>query len=166
MKKLILVAVFAVSCISSMNSQGHLKVGIGGGIPVGDISDFFSFTMLADVGYLWDVSDVFEVGAVTGYIHSFGDKIGDISIDDEQFVTAAAGVNYYLNGHGNGIHLDLNIGYGIGINEGNDGGFYYRPGVGYNVSENASIDASFSGISANGGTASNVLLRFQWQLAL
>lgn len=43
--------------------------------------------------------------------------------------------------------IGADLGYALGINEGNDGGFYYRPIVGYNLSEKAQLNLSYTGVS-------------------
>lgn len=47
--------------------------------------------------------------------------------------------------------------YAIGISpSGNDGGFYYRPIVGYKIGDDSQLNISYSGVSVNGGTFSNI----------
>ena len=60
--------------------------------------------------------------------------------------------------------LGANIGYAVGLDEGNDGGFYYRPLVGFKVGETTQLNFSYSGISNEGTTISNVSLGFMFGL--
>ena len=48
--------------------------------------------------------------------------------------------------------LGADVGYAIGINDGNDGGFYYSPRAPYSVSEAIDIVAAYRGVSVNGGS--------------
>jgi hypothetical protein len=72
--------------------------------------------------------------------------------DDGSVSELAFGVNYYMNGHGNKLQLDVTF---ISID---DGGFVWwdpYPGL-----------FPQGGIIGAGGDVDNLLLRFQWQLAL
>jgi len=55
------------------------------------------------------------------------------------------------------VFVGADLGYALGINDGNDGDFYYRPKVGINL-VGLSLIASYSGISVSGGTLSSVNL--------
>ena len=56
------------------------------------------------------------------------------------------------------ISIGADLGYALGINDGNDGGFYYRPTVAYTVSEGVEINASYTGISLDGGSWTTINL--------
>ena len=43
--------------------------------------------------------------------------------------------------------VGLDLGYAVGINDGNDGGVYYRPMFGYNINEKIQLNASYRGVS-------------------
>ena len=94
-----------------------------------------------------------EVGPTIGYSHSFGDSIdtflGPIEISDVQFLPIAATGHYNFTEE---FWFGLDLGYAIGLNDGNDGGFYYSPRVAYGVSDLIDIVAAFRGISVDGGS--------------
>ncbi len=167
MRKFILCTLVALIGNFSINAQGLLNIGAGGGIPVGDAGDLTTFAIAVDLGYLFDLSDDFQAGATTGYHHYFGDEITSgsftVDIDDIQFLPIAASGRFNASDQ---IYLQGDIGYALELGEGGDGGLYYRPTFGYNISEQAAIDLSYSAVSNDGNTFSSVLLRFQWQLAL
>ena len=54
--------------------------------------------------------------------------------------------------------LGADLGYALGMNEGNDGGFYYRPMAGYNVSAQFQVNLSYIGVSVDGGSWSTINL--------
>lgn len=47
-----------------------------------------------------------------------------------QYIPVAGSVRIYPT---TGFKLGGDVGYAIGINEGNDGGFYYRPSLGIDI---------------------------------
>lgn len=46
--------------------------------------------------------------------------------------------------------LGADVGYAVGVNEGNDGGFYVRPMIGYNISGNTELNVSYINVSNDG----------------
>lgn len=152
MKKLLLVAVIAAFGFTSVNAQDDgIKLGINLGLPVGDVGDVSSFGVSLDVAYLFSVADSFQVGATTGYSHYFG-KTETVSVpffgniefdyDDIQFIPLAASARFDLDR----LFFGADLGYAIGISDDFDGGFYYRPKIGYSLGS-ISLVASYTGIS-------------------
>jgi len=159
MKKVLLLAAFAIFAFSASNAQGQFRAGIDVGLPIGDFSDFYSFNVQLDVSMLWEVAESFDAGVITGYSHSFGKDFdtafGTIPVDDAQFLPIAGAARYMI---GDAFSLGADIGYALGINDGNDGGFYYRPRVAYGISDNADIVFSYTGVSVTGGTFNTITL--------
>lgn len=161
MKKLFLFAALAVFGFSNVNAQEEgFKLGVTLALPMGDAGDGWSFGATLDATYLFDVADSFQLGATTGYQHFFGKEIEETffgttisyEVDDAQFLPLAVAARFYAS---EDFFFGADLGYAMGINEGNDGGFYYRPKVGYNLG-GASILASYSGVSMDGFTFSYV----------
>lgn len=158
MKKSILIAVIAfVGITSAFGQEGNLKIGLNGGIPVGDIEEFASFKLGADVAYRYALAESLELGGLVGYSHFFGESGEEdgfsFEVDDIQFLPVAASGRYTIES----FLLGVDLGYAIGINDGNEGGFYYRPHVGYNFGK-LGVVASYSGISRDSFTVSAVNL--------
>ena len=165
MKKLMLLAAVAVFGLSSVNAQ-ELRAGLTGGLPIGDAGDGYTFNFGIDATYLWEVSDSFQAGAATGYNHSFGDTMSEtitvlgftttveVEFEDFQYIPLAAAGRFNASEQ---FVLGADLGYAIAIGEG-DGGFYYRPMVGYNASEEIQITASYRGVSVEGGSFSTINL--------
>jgi hypothetical protein len=151
MKKLLLFVAFAVCSLFAVNAQGQFRAGLNAGLPIGDAADGWTFTVQVDAAFLWEVSEDFEAGVITGYSHSFGDEmtVGGFTFEfeDAQFVPVAAAGRFNVSDQ---FSLGADVGYAVGINDGNDGGFYYRPRVAYGVGENVDIVASYTGISLDG----------------
>ena len=117
----------------------------------GDAGDVSGFSIGVDFTYLWSVSDQFDAGVAAGFSNAFGKEIetgiGSVKIDDVQFLPIAAAGRIHLTEE---FSAGADLGYAVGINEGNDGGFYYRPMVGYSLSEKLGLSLSYTGISLEG----------------
>lgn len=158
MKKLLCLAVIALFAMSTMNAQGF-KPGVVVGLPIGDAGDFSSFTIGVDVSYFWEVSDQFDLGIVSGFTNSFIKSEFD-GFDDVQFLPVGAGARYNASEE---FYIGADLGYGIGINDGNEGGFYYRPRVGYQITETISLNLSYASIS-NDGSWDNIMFGVEFGL--
>ena len=151
MKKLMLLTVVAVFGLTSGFAQ-NLSAGVTVGLPVGDAGDAYTFNIGVDVDAMWEVSEEFDAGVATGYNHSVLDS--DFVGDDFQYIPLAGAARYNAS---DDFELGADLGYAIAVGDG-DGGFYYRPMVGYNLSENTQITASYRGISVDGGSFSTINL--------
>ncbi|MCW5520762.1 outer membrane beta-barrel protein [Aureitalea sp. L0-47] len=156
MKKLLLIV--AVVCLGiSANAQNQFRAGISGGLPIGDAGDLATFAIAVDLGYLFEISENFDVGVTTGYSHSFGDTFTEtfgpltveVDVEDVQFIPIAASGRFEV---APSFTLGADVGYALGVNDGNDGGFYYSPRAQYSVSEAIDIVAAFRGVSVDGGS--------------
>jgi len=159
MKKLLFITL-AIFGLASVNAQGF-KLGANVGIPTGDASDYSSFSIGLDVNFLWEVSDSFDAGLVTGFSHNFIKEDWDSFIDDVQFLPIGAAGRYNLS---EDFKIGADLGYAIGINDGNDGGFYYRPMIGYDISPRVELNLSYSGVVNDGDTWSNISLGIMFGL--
>ncbi|MBJ6369193.1 outer membrane beta-barrel protein [Snuella sedimenti] len=148
MKKIFLCAAIAVLGLTSVNAQGEPKVGVNAGLVVGDFSDGYSFNLALDVAYLWGLSDQIEAGATVGYSHSFGKDVEGFKVDDASFLPLAASGRFNVSEE---FAFGVDLGYAVGIDEGNDGGFYYAPRIQYGVSDNLDIVAAYRGVSMDAG---------------
>ncbi len=164
MKKSLILVFIAFFGISTALAQGHFKFGVNAGLPVGDIDDFATFQLGTDVAYMFEVADALDVGPLVGYSHFFGDEIdtgfGKVELDDIQFLPIAASARYGLT---EAFFVGADVGYAIGIDDGNDGGFYYRPQVGYNFG-NLGLVASYSGVSMDGVSVASINLGVEFGL--
>ena len=153
MKKLLVIAVLAVFGLSSANAQEGFNAGINAGLPIGDAGDGWTFNITLDVNFLWPAGENFDAGIATGYSHSFGDSIdtgfGSFDVDDAQFLPLAGAARLDVSEQ---FTVGADVGYAVGINDGNDGGFYYAPRVQYGVSEALDIVLAYRGVSLDGGS--------------
>ena len=158
MKKSLVIAFMLFAGIT-LQAQEGFNVGINFGFPTGDASDFSSFSLGIDVNHLWGVAESFDAGVATGFTNAFGKKIDigefEVTVDDVQFIPIAAAGRYHFTDK---FRAGGDLGYAIGLNEGNDGGFYYRPMVGYGITEKIEANFSYTGISLDGATWSTFVL--------
>lgn len=153
MKKLLLVAAFAVFAFSTVQSQ-EMKAGVGVAIPMGDYKDAYSFGITADFTYFFEVNDAFLVGPQAGLLYYMGKDmdlpygLGTVKMDDAMFLPIGASARYLLED----FFFGADLGYGIGLApDGNDGGFFYRPKAGYNFGS-IGVVLSYSGVSLEGAS--------------
>lgn len=161
MKKLILLA--AVVLFGFSATAQNFGGGVSIGLPVGDAGDISTFNVSLDLSYLWDVSEDFEAGVLVGFSQNFGDSvdiaIGDmtesIDYDDVQFLPVAGRGMYSLS---EDFSLGMDLGYAVGINDGNDGGFLWSPRAAYGLGASTELVLSYNNVSLDGGTWSNLNL--------
>jgi hypothetical protein len=156
MKKIIL-SIAGLLVFGFANAQdGGFKVGAHIGLPLGDIKDFSSLNLGADVAYTWRVADKFDAGIVSGYTS----YLGKDGFDAVGFIPVAATAQYSIS---DTMFLGADIGYGIGASSDTDGGFLYQPKVGYQT-DKMEVYASYKGISVDGATFSSVNLGVNFKL--
>ena len=152
-----MVAVAFTSTVSAQN----FNAGINAGFPSGDASDYSSFALAVDLAYMFDSSsDDFNFGLATGVLHSFGKENMGIDWDDHSFLPLAVAGRLGLGG---GFGLGADVGYAIGLNDGNEGGFYYAPRLSYGISDGMSIVAGYRGVS-NDGSWDNITFGIEFGL--
>ncbi|MBZ9731467.1 hypothetical protein LB467_17405 [Salegentibacter sp. JZCK2] len=162
MKRLVLIICFMLMGVTVMQAQSGLRVGANIGLPVGDIDEVSNFQAGADLAYMIGVADMLFVGPMVGYTRFFMDEddFGGFEIDDPAFLPIAASGRVSL---ARGFLFGTDIGYAVGLNDGNDGGFYYRPQIGYNFGKIGLI-GSYTGISVDGGSYGSINIGIEFGL--
>lgn len=162
------VLFFAALFCAGLSAQAQEGLSLGGHIalPVGDAADVSGFSIGIDAVYLWEVADQFDAGIAGGLTNAFGksEDFGSgitVDFDDVQFLPVAAAGRFHASDQ---FTLGADLGYAIGINDGNDGGFYYRPQAGYALSDLLQLTLSYTGVSLDGGTWSTVALGLLYHL--
>lgn len=154
MKRFLLV-IALLGVIPASYSQGDLRLGVNAGIPIGDAADISTLNVGADVAYLMGFGDILQIGPMVGYNHFFGENDND----DIQFLPVAATARVGLAS----LELGADVGYALGIDQDIDGGFYYRPKIGFGFFGLGFI-ASYTGISVDNGTFSSLNLGVEFRL--
>lgn len=151
MKTIITTSIFLFFVAFSTHAQvdrSNFKAGLNAGIPVGDAANLSSFSLGLDLACHWGVSELLDVGVATGFVNAFGETInesqGGVTIsgefEDFQFVPVAASVRLYPTYQ---FKVGVDGGYAFGTTEGLEGGLYYRPVVGYNITGNTELNVSY-----------------------
>ena len=157
MKKLV-ASIFFVLISTALIAQEGFKIGLQGGIPLGDFDEQISLVAAVDVGYMWALGEIVDLGPASGYIIGFTDKFEDgpfADLPNVQFVPAAASVRIWPS---NSFSLGADGGYAIGINDGNDGGLYVRPVIGFLFSAFTELNLSYTNVSLDGASYSSATL--------
>lgn len=144
---------------SSITDKDKFKIGFNAAVPVGDAADFSSFSLGVDVQYHYGISKVFDLGVATGFTNAFGKtetiSDGNITIeadfDNVQFLPLAGTFRIYPTARSK-VNFGADLGYALGISDGNDGGFYYRPTFAINTGATTELTFSYTGISLDGGS--------------
>ena len=162
MKRLVLIICFALLGTTAMQAQSGLRIGANVGLPVGDIEEVSNFQAGVDLAYMLDVADMLYLSPKIGYTQFFMDEdnFGGFEVDDPAFLPIAASGRISL---AKGFFFGADLGYAVGLNDGNDGGFYYRPQVGYNFGI-IGLVGSYTGISVDGGSFGAINLGLEFGL--
>lgn len=156
MKKLLFTVLLIFLGMTTSFAQSDIKLGIHGGAPLGDADDISSFELGGDIAYLFDPIGILEVGPLVGYSQFFGED----GFDDLQFIPVAASGRVSLPQL---FFVGVDLGYAFGLDDNVDGGFYYRPQIGYNFFKFA-ILVSYSGITDDNYTLSSLSLGLELKL--
>jgi len=158
MKKVLATFVFALLSLGLFAQQG-MKLGIHGGLPLDEFQDQLSLVAGVDLGYRWGLSEIVDLGVMVGFVNGFPEKYDrDLFAEDLpniQFMPLAASVRIWTS---NSFSLGADVGQAIGINDGNDGGLYYRPTIGYLMGAQTEVNLSYTGIKLNDVTWTTLTL--------
>jgi len=156
MKKVLVTLVFALLGMRLFAQKG-LKLGIHGGLPLDEFQDELSLVAGVDLGYRWGLSEIIDLGVMVGFVNGFPEKYDrELFAEDLpniQFVPLAASVRFWTS---NSFSIGGDVGQAIGINDGNDGGLYYRPTIAYLMGAQTEVNLSYTGIALDGATWSTI----------
>lgn len=147
MRKGILLLI-ALATSSLMQAQGGVfKLGVIAGITThdSDVTDFWGAMLGADAYYMFENEDaIINFGPTVGLRNYFGKEVSSgISVDDATFIPLGAAARLTLFGILTG---GADAGYAIGLTDGLDGGFYFRPIVGIDILDILELNASYETI--------------------
>ena len=155
MKKVILlVLVFFTG--TSIYAQEGIKLGIQAGLPYNDFNDISSVMVAADFGYMRALGEVVDLGVMTGLVHGFPKTFvfEEVGVETEEnkaidFVPLALSTRIWPS---QDFSLGIDVGYALGISDGNDGGLYFRPVLGYLFGTYTEINVSHTTIKLDGAS--------------
>ena len=148
MKRIVLSLLLLIG--TGMYAQQGFKIGLNGGLPVSqEVNDIVSLVAGVDLGYHYALGEVVDAGIMTGFINGFPEKFdsGGADLPHVQFLPLAASFRIWPS---NSFSLGGDLGYALGLNDGNDGGFYYKPLVGYLMGAQTEVSLSYTGIAVEG----------------
>lgn len=155
--KTFLTTLALVLLVTWSNAQGtvdrtNFRAGINAGIVVGDASDFFSINLGLDILHVWGLSKEIDLGLATGFNNAFGEEesftTGGVTVNTEfaniQYIPAAIALRIYPS---YGFKLGGDVGYGIGVSDNFEGGFYYKPVIGVDLNGATELNVSYAAIT-------------------
>ena len=168
MRVFLFVIIFVITSLSLQAQyvdRTNFRAGIHGGVVVGDFSEAYSFVLGLDIYHHWGVSKMIDVGIGTGFTNAFGETpASDLGVpienkfDNAQFLPVAGSLRIYPT---RGFKIGGDIGYALGINKGNDGGFYYKPSIGIDMSGGTKeFNISYFAVNGETTTYASVLAGF------
>lgn len=160
MKKLLFTLCAVLIGYTSALAQTGFAFGANIGIPVGEVEDFSDFQLGADIAYRFNVAPMVDLGGLLGYSRFFMNDdtpFEGIGRNDIEFLPVAATgrVNFEM------LFLGADLGYAIGLDDGNDGGFYYRPLIGVKLGA-IGVIGSYSGVSVDGDNIGSINLGIEF----
>lgn len=136
--------------VTYVHAQEGIKVGIHGSLPIGDNQDVTSLAAGVDLGYMFALGEVVDLGIMVGFINGFPEKYdqepGAPDLPHVQFLPIAGSIRLWPS---NSISLGGEIGQAIGLNDGNEGGLYYKPTLGYLLGTLTELNLSYTGIQVD-----------------
>ncbi len=160
MKKSFYTLLFVLTC-SFLTAQEGFKIGVHGSVPVADNQDFVSLAAGIDAGYMHALGEMLDLGIAVGFINGFPEKYdqepGAQDLPHVQFLPLAGSLRFWPS---NSLSIGGDVGTALGINDGNDGGFYYKPTVGYLMSAQTEVSLSYTAIQLKEAEWASVNLGF------
>ena len=159
MKKVVFVLLIALIG-NGLYAQEGIKLGIQAGLPYNDFNDFSSVMVGADIGYMRALGEVVDLGVMTGIIHGFPKTFvledAGVTIEDNEaidFIPLALSTRIWPS---QDFSVGVDVGQAFGISDGNDGGFYLRPIIGYLFGTYTEINVSHTSIKLDDATWSTI----------
>jgi hypothetical protein len=142
-----------------LNAQdrSRFKGGFHGGLPVGDAGEVSKMSLGVDFVYAYGASELIDLGFSAGFTNAFIDegKTTDLVVDGSgfnnvQFMPLAGNIRLYPTYR---FSLGVDVGYAVGINQGNEGGVYYKPSLAFFLGRSTTeVVLGYTGISNNGSS--------------
>lgn len=148
----------------NLKKGGGAKIGLYVGLPTGDFNNASYLFLGGEFSYLAEVAPGFELGGLVGYSHYFIDD--DYypyyyDVEDVKFLPIAFSTRFYFGERK--FFAGMDLGFAIGLDNGNDGGFFYRPKFGFNLG-NVNLIAAYRGVSVNGVNVESLTAGIEFNL--
>lgn len=133
-------------CLFGLHAQQGFKIGLHGGLPVNqEGNDAVSLVAGVDFGFMYALGKLADAGVMTGFINGFPEKFdsGGADLPHVQFLPLAGSFRIWPS---SSWSFGADVGYALGINDGNEGGFYYKPIIAYMTGARTEVNLSYTGI--------------------
>tara|TARA_R110002033_G_scaffold49677_1_gene96505 strand:+ start:38 stop:544 length:507 start_codon:yes stop_codon:yes gene_type:complete len=160
MKKNISFTILLLSFVFSIYAQDSFRIEANVGLTIGDSQEYYSYTLQGNFYYFWEVSKNIYIGPTTGALVFLGE--GDNRNGSENFfgsipeiyIPIAVASRIKLS---KSISIGLDTGYGLNATlDSEEGGFYFRPLIVYNLKEKLALIGAYSNITEKAYTASTI----------
>ncbi|MHA7944369.1 hypothetical protein ACJOV8_014930 [Formosa sp. 3Alg 14/1] len=132
------------------NGHNGLNVGASFMLPIDVLSDYSSAGLALDINYLYTVAPRLNMGIASGYSVVYNDFDGVLAdswrSEDVEFIPVSVATRYVPSSK---VEFGADLGYAIGLTDQFDGGFYYRPMIGFNVTDLIQLNLSYTGVNNN-----------------
>ncbi|SNR15683.1 hypothetical protein [Tenacibaculum jejuense] len=144
MKKIVLIIIIAFS-FKSFSQSNELNVGVNGGITVGNLESVSSGAFGVDANYLFELFNGFSAGPSLNFVYFLTDEVNGFKPDAFMYLPIGAAVRF--QSLTDRFFVGADFGFAIGISpEGDNGGIFFKPMVGYDITESIKINLFYSGI--------------------
>lgn len=124
-------------------AQKELNVSLNGGFTIGDIEPKSSIAFGADANYLFDWFLDFTIGPSLSFIYFSPSSDKDI----KPFIYLPVGGAIRFQAIEDEFYVGGDFGYAMGISPNGDrGGIYFKPIIGYNVNDSFKVNLFYSAI--------------------
>lgn len=144
MKNIFLITLLLISSIV-LSQENEFNVGINGGITNGNIKNIASGALGLDANYLFDIVDDVKFGPAVNVLYFFTKENNNIKPDPFIYLPIGGAVRFH--GIGEKFNVGADIGYAIGISPSGDrGGIFFKPMLGYDITEKLSLNIFYAGV--------------------
>lgn len=165
MKRFLAIIAFVFAFSTTVQAQFVPSVAVSAGLPVGDIKDQTSFAVSADLYFMKSINSTVGFGVTTGYTMYFGKDfdtaLGTVEGPNTSYLPLAGAIRLNLT---EDLSFGTDVGYAFGLSDNVDGGFYYKPTIGFNIGDESQLMLSYQGISEDGFNVNYVGLGFAFGL--
>lgn len=160
--KTIFTSLFLLIAVS-IYSQKQFNIGVNGGIVTGNLQDRSSSAFGIDANYLFDWFEDFTIGPSMSLVYFSGKGEEANAADSYMYLPIGGAVRYQALDEK--FYVGGDLGFAIGLSpDGDRGGVYFKPLIGYNVTESFNINLFYSAVKKKLPTYSYVGLGLTYNI--
>lgn len=141
---LLLITVFIFT--QQIKSQEQFNIGVNGGVTVGEtIGTYSDMAFGLDVNYLFQLSEDFVVGPSLALTYFNTKEVEGFKPDAFMYLPISAAIRF--NSLDDPFYAGVDVGFAVGLSpDGDSGGVYIKPIVGYNINDSFKLNLFYAGI--------------------